>query len=61
MQASRGSIRDGLKERDTKINELIEELGNTQAMLSDKTAELAQACPNPLLFATSVKNFLCLL
>ena len=42
LDATKGNVRDQLKERDSKINELIEELGNTQAMLTDKTSELAQ-------------------
>lgn len=42
LEASKTSAREQLKERDAKVNELIEELGNTQALLSDKTEELAQ-------------------
>ena len=35
-------MRDQLKEKDAKINSLVEELGNSQAMLNDKVAELAE-------------------
>lgn len=37
--------REQLNERDAKINELVEELGNTQALLSDKSNELDQVGP----------------
>ena len=43
---SRGGVRDQLKEKDAKINSLIEELGNSQAMLNDKVAELAEVLPS---------------
>ena len=42
LENSRGGVRDQLKEKDAKINSLIEELGNSQAMLNDKVAELAE-------------------
>lgn len=42
LEATKSSLRDQLKDKDVKINELIEELGNTQALLSDKTHELDQ-------------------
>ena len=42
LELSRGGIRDQLKEKDAKINTLVEELGNSQAMLNDKVAELAE-------------------
>ncbi|KAL3130979.1 hypothetical protein ABBQ38_000302 [Trebouxia sp. C0009 RCD-2024] len=42
LELSRGGIRDQLKEKDAKINSLVEELGNSQAMLNDKVAELAE-------------------
>ena len=42
LEMSRGGVRDQLKEKDAKINSLIEELGNSQAMLNDKVAELAE-------------------
>ena len=42
LEQSRGGIRDQLKEKDAKINTLVEELGNSQAMLNDKVAELAE-------------------
>lgn len=41
-------MRDQLKEKDAKINSLVEELGNSQAMLNDKVAELAEVLPHPL-------------
>ncbi len=44
LEHSRGGVRDQLKEKDAKINSLIEELGNSQAMLNDKVAELAEVC-----------------
>ena len=44
LEQSRGGIRDQLKEKDAKINTLVEELGNSQAMLNDKVAELAEVC-----------------
>lgn len=40
LDSFRNNTREQLKEKDTKINELIEEVGNTQALLSDKTNEL---------------------
>ena len=42
LDSLRSGSRDQLKERDVKINGLIEELGNTQALLSDKSNELEQ-------------------
>jgi len=42
LELSRGGVRDQLKEKDAKINSLVEELGNSQAMLNDKVAELAE-------------------
>ena len=45
LENSRGGVRDQLKEKDAKINSLIEELGNSQAMLNDKVAELAEVLP----------------
>ncbi len=42
LDASRGGVRDQLAEKDLKINALVEELGNSQAMLNDKISELAQ-------------------
>lgn len=42
LEQSRGGVRDQLKEKDAKINTLVEELGNSQAMLNDKVAELAE-------------------
>ena len=46
LQAELDSLKVGareqLNERDAKINELVEELGNTQALLSDKSNELDQ-------------------
>ena len=42
LNASRGGVRDQLAEKDVKINALVEELGNSQAMLNDKISELAQ-------------------
>lgn len=42
LENSRGGVRDQLKEKDAKINSLVEELGNSQAMLNDKVAELAE-------------------
>jgi hypothetical protein len=50
LDSTKGSIREQLKEKDVKINELIEELGNTQAMLSDKSSELEQVPTLPPLF-----------
>lgn len=44
LELSRGGVRDQLKEKDAKINSLVEELGNSQAMLNDKAAELAEVC-----------------
>ncbi len=44
LELSRGGVRDQLKEKDAKINSLVEELGNSQAMLNDKVAELAEVC-----------------
>lgn len=48
LENSRGGVRDQLKEKDAKINSLIEELGNSQAMLNDKVAELAEVLLQPL-------------
>ena len=45
LEHSRGGVRDQLKEKDAKINSLVEELGNSQAMLNDKVAELAEVSP----------------
>lgn len=47
LEASKSSLREQTKDKDTKINELVEELGNTQALLSDRVNELAQVtlCP----------------
>ena len=42
LEATKSSMRDQLNKKDVKINGLIEELGNTQAMLSDKSHELDQ-------------------
>ena len=42
LDASRCGVRDQLAEKDLKINALVEELGNSQAMLNDKISELAQ-------------------
>ena len=44
LEQSRGGIRDQLKEKDARINALVEDLGNSQAMLNDKVAELAEVC-----------------
>ena len=49
LEATKGSVRDQLKEKDVRINELVEDLGNTQAMLSDKRAELEQVTLRTLL------------
>lgn len=56
LEHSRGGVRDQLKEKDAKINSLIEELGNSQAMLNDKVAELAEV---PLQFPPCLSGICC--
>lgn len=40
LDAVRAEAKERLKEKDLKINGLVEELGNTQAILSEKEAAL---------------------
>jgi len=47
LDATKGSVREQLKEKDVKINELIEELGNTQAIVSEKPSSRAPVPPPP--------------
>ena len=54
LDASRGGVRDQLAEKDVKINALVEELGNSQAMLNDKISELAQVTEGWRLKAASL-------
>ncbi|KAK9815534.1 hypothetical protein WJX72_005298 [[Myrmecia] bisecta] len=41
LESVRGSIKESIREKDTKINDMVEELGKTQALLSEKEAEVA--------------------
>ncbi|KAK9917170.1 hypothetical protein WJX75_001536 [Coccomyxa subellipsoidea] len=42
LQSARDSVVEQLSAKDSKVNDLIEELGNTQALLSEKEAALAE-------------------
>ena len=46
LDALRASADADARARDVKLNGLVEELGNTQALLTEKEAELAGVCPN---------------
>lgn len=45
LDAVRTKFSNLLKEKDIKINGLVEELGNTQALLSEKEAALSEVYP----------------
>jgi Mg2+/Co2+ transporter CorB len=42
LEALRTQFSDLFKEKDSKINTLVEELGNTQALMSEKEAALME-------------------
>jgi chromosome segregation ATPase len=42
LQAARDSVAEQLSAKDAKLTDLVEELGNTQALLSEKEAALAE-------------------
>ena len=44
LDITKTAIREQTVAKDRKINELVEELGNTQALLSAKTAEYEMVC-----------------
>lgn len=44
LEGSRTSMVEQLSVKDSKVNDLVEELGNTQALLSEKEAALAEVC-----------------
>ena len=52
LESTKTTIREQTVAKDRKINELVEELGNTQALLSAKTAEFDQVCSPPALPST---------
>lgn len=59
LEGARTSMVEQLSAKDSKVNDLVEELGNTQALLSEKEAALAEVCtthtvPTHWLLATSL-------
>lgn len=42
LEGARNSVAEQLSAKDAKVNDLVEELGNTQALLSEKEAALAE-------------------
>ena len=55
LEGARTSMVEQLSAKDSKVNDLVEELGNTQALLSEKEAALNEVCTtrqNPIPLAT---------
>ncbi len=47
LESARNSVVEQLSAKDAKVNDLIEELGNTQALLSEKEAALEEVRARP--------------